>query len=110
MIDTFLETYHIRVLHPETLDWLIHSNVGTFEAFGRNSRSIYVRRSVEELRSVPESDWDLVHHTAIVLRALPELPSSSCSRTTSRPGGSTRWGTIRTLPGCTSSSTPRSRP
>ena len=71
VIDTFLETYHIRVLHPETLDWLIHSNVGTFEAFGRNSRSIYVRRSVEELRSVPESDWDLVHHTAIVYVLFP---------------------------------------
>ena len=71
VIDTFLETYHIRVLHPETLDWLIHSNVGTFDAFGRNSRSIYVRRSVEELRSVPESDWDLVHHTAIVYVLFP---------------------------------------
>jgi phenylpropionate dioxygenase-like ring-hydroxylating dioxygenase large terminal subunit len=71
VIDTFLETYHIRVLHPETLDWLIHSNVGTFEALGRNSRSIYVRRSVEELRSVPESDWDLVHHAAIVYVLFP---------------------------------------
>ena len=71
VIDTFLETYHIRVLHPETLDWLIHSNVGTFEAFGRNSRSIYIRRSVEELRKLPESDWDLVHHTAIVYVLFP---------------------------------------
>ncbi len=71
VIDTFLETYHIRVLHPETLDWLIHSNLGTFEAFGRNSRSIYARRSVDELRSVPESDWDLVHHTVIVYVLFP---------------------------------------
>ena len=71
VIDTFLETYHIRVLHPETLDWLIHSNVGTFEALGRNSRSVYARRSVEELRGVPESDWDLVHHTAIVYVLFP---------------------------------------
>lgn len=71
VVDTFLETYHIRVLHPVTLDWLLHSNIGAFEAFGRNSRSIYVRRSIEELRELPESHWDLIHHTTIVYVLFP---------------------------------------
>ena len=71
VIDTFLETYHVRVLHPSTLDPILHSNVGTFDAFGRNSRSIYVRRGVEALRDLPESDWDLVRHTAIVYVLFP---------------------------------------
>ena len=71
VIDTFLETYHVRVLHPTTLDPILHSNVGTFDAFGRNSRSIYIRKSVEELRALPESDWDLILHTAIVYVLFP---------------------------------------
>ena len=71
VIDTFLETYHVRVLHPATLDPILHSNVGTFETFGRNNRSIYVRRTIDELRELPESDWDLVHHTAIVYVLFP---------------------------------------
>lgn len=71
VIDTFLETYHVRVLHPVTLDPILHSNVGTFDEFGRNSRSIYARRTLDELREVPETDWDLVHHTAIVYVLFP---------------------------------------
>ena len=71
VIDTFLETYHVRVLHPATLDPILHSNVGTFDEFGRNSRSIYARRSLDELREVPETDWDLIHHTAIVYVLFP---------------------------------------
>ena len=47
------------------------SNLGTFDEFGRNSRSIYARRSLDELREVPETDWDLVHHTAIVYVLFP---------------------------------------
>ena len=71
VIDTFLETYHVRVLHPSTLDPILHSNLGTFDALGRNSRSIYARRSVADLHAQPESDWDLAYHTAMVYILFP---------------------------------------
>jgi phenylpropionate dioxygenase-like ring-hydroxylating dioxygenase large terminal subunit len=66
IIDTFLETYHISALHNESLWPLLHSNLTTFDAFGRNLRMIAARRSIEEMRAQPEAEWDLVRHSAIV--------------------------------------------
>ncbi len=71
VMDTFLESYHIRVLHSATIDPLLHSNVGTFEAFGPNSRGFYLRRDAEALRSLPESEWDLAGYTTGVYVLFP---------------------------------------
>ena len=34
VIDTFLESYHLSALHPNTVDPIFHTNLGTFDAFG----------------------------------------------------------------------------
>ncbi len=71
VVDTFLETYHLNVLHKDTLTGIIRSNVATFDGYGRNLRGIYVRPSFDEMRQRPEADWDLIHHTAIVYVLFP---------------------------------------
>lgn len=71
VVDTFLETYHLNVLHKRTIDPIIMSNLAAFDAYGRNLRMIAVRRSFAELKAQPEDEWDLIKHTAIVYVLFP---------------------------------------
>lgn len=71
VIDTFLETYHLNVLHRNTIDPILHSNLGAFDAFGRNLRLIAARRTIGELHEQPEEEWDLIRHTAVVYVLFP---------------------------------------
>jgi phenylpropionate dioxygenase-like ring-hydroxylating dioxygenase large terminal subunit len=70
-IDTFCETYHLRYLHPGTIDSLFHTNRATFTPFGRNHRLIAARRTIDELRGRPEEDWDVFRHTAVAYVLFP---------------------------------------
>jgi phenylpropionate dioxygenase-like ring-hydroxylating dioxygenase large terminal subunit len=70
-VDTFLESYHIGVLHRETISPLFYANRSTFDAFGRNLRWVLPRRTIGELRATPEDQWDLIAHTAIVYLLFP---------------------------------------
>lgn len=71
VIDTFLESYHFGVLHPGTVHPLFFPNIGLFEPFGPHLREVFPRRTIAELRERPESEWDLVAHTAIVYVIFP---------------------------------------
>jgi len=71
VIDTFLETYHLSVLHKTTIAPILHSNMTTFDAMGRNLRMIAARRTIETLRGKSESEWDLVRHSAMVYVLFP---------------------------------------
>jgi phenylpropionate dioxygenase-like ring-hydroxylating dioxygenase large terminal subunit len=66
IVDTFLETYHLSVLHRNTIHPLLHTDLATFDAYGPNLRMIAVRRTIDDLRQQPETEWDLIRHTAIV--------------------------------------------
>ena len=70
-VDTFLELYHLNVLHPRTVGPILYTNLATFDAFGRNLRMIGARRSIRELREQPEAEWDLIRHSAIVCVLFP---------------------------------------
>src|SRR5215831_19094387 len=71
VVDTFLETYHLRVLHPSTVNPILHSNLGTFDAYGRNLRLIAARRTTEKLRELPESEWNLIPYSAVIYVLFP---------------------------------------
>jgi phenylpropionate dioxygenase-like ring-hydroxylating dioxygenase large terminal subunit len=71
VVDTFLESYHLPVLHKTTVDPILHGNLGTFDAYGRNLRMIIARRTIEKLRAMPESAWDLIPYTAMVYVLFP---------------------------------------
>jgi phenylpropionate dioxygenase-like ring-hydroxylating dioxygenase large terminal subunit len=70
-VDTFGETYHLQHLHPETVSPLFHSNRCTFDAFGPNHRMVAARRSFEELRGLPETEWDVLDHTVVICVLFP---------------------------------------
>jgi len=69
--DTFWEAYHIKVLHANNIAPLFARNLALFDAFGRNHRFIGVRNSIEQLRTQPESEWDLVPHATILMKLFP---------------------------------------
>ena len=71
VIDTFLETYHLNVLHKSTVHPILHSNLATFDAFGRNLRMIGARRTIEKLRELPESEWNLIPYSAMIYVLFP---------------------------------------
>lgn len=70
-IDTFCETYHLHYLHGDTIAPLFYNNRATFTAFGPNHRLVAARRTLDELRSRPEDEWNVFDHTAIVYVLFP---------------------------------------
>jgi phenylpropionate dioxygenase-like ring-hydroxylating dioxygenase large terminal subunit len=70
-VDTFLESYHIGALHHDTIGPLYYSNLSTFDGFGRNLRWVIPRRTIGDLRTVPESQWDLISQTIVVYLLFP---------------------------------------
>ena len=58
-MDTFGETYHFSSLHKDTLYNAFHGNVQCYDTFGINHRMILTRRSIDEMRLLPESEWSI---------------------------------------------------
>jgi phenylpropionate dioxygenase-like ring-hydroxylating dioxygenase large terminal subunit len=70
-VDTFLESYHIGVLHMKTIAPILHTNLGTFDAFGPHLRLVMARRTIDGLRRLPESEWDLIPLSAVIYVVFP---------------------------------------
>lgn len=70
-IDTFLEAYHVSSLHKKTLRPIILGAPAVWDAFGRCSRMIAVRRSIDEVRRRPESEWNLFEHSVVLYQIFP---------------------------------------
>ena len=58
-MDTFGETYHFSSLHKDTLLNSFHGNVQCYDDDGHNHRMILCRRDIDEMRSMPEEEWDI---------------------------------------------------
>lgn len=66
LVDTFHEGYHFGFLHKESLRGILVHNVGDFTPFGPNFRLAYGRPKLDRLKTMPESEWDLMWNTTIV--------------------------------------------
>ena len=70
-MDTFLEVYHIAVLHRNTIDPTIHSDYALFDPFGPHGRMTVTRKSISELDGLPRDDWPFFAHTTLVWMLVP---------------------------------------
>ena len=70
-IDTFLEPYHFAILHRTTVAPIFVHNVCLFEPFGHHLREVLPRHTVHDMHQRPESEWDLIPHTAVVYVLFP---------------------------------------
>ena len=71
VIDTFLEGYHIPVLHRATIEPLIHGDFALFDAYGPHARMIVTRKTIVELDNRPREQWSLLPHTTLVWALQP---------------------------------------
>lgn len=71
--DTFGETYHFGKLHKDTLGRLYYGNNLHFEEFGRHHRFVTANRGLEEMRQLPESEWDIGKCTFVLYHLFPNV-------------------------------------
>ncbi len=62
-MDTFGETYHFASLHKNTLIETFHGNVQCYDddadVGGHSHRMILCRRDIDQMRHLPEDQWDI---------------------------------------------------
>ncbi len=73
VIDTFLETYHVPILHRGAIAPLLYGNAAAFGSYGPNLRMAVPRKTIGDLRAIPEAEWDVLRHTALVYVLFPNV-------------------------------------
>ena len=71
VVDGFLETYHLRFLHRDTIGPYIASNFALFDPYGLHGRMIGVRDSFESYRQGARDGLGLLEHLAIIYQIFP---------------------------------------
>jgi phenylpropionate dioxygenase-like ring-hydroxylating dioxygenase large terminal subunit len=57
--DTFGETYHFKRLHRDTLANDFHGDVLSYRSYQRNHRMVLCIKNIDQMRSLPESQWHI---------------------------------------------------
>ena len=70
-IDIFLETYHLRPTHKDTIYPLFFDNVGLVDRVGPHLRNVFPKRTIRDLAGVPEADWELRKHANVLYLLFP---------------------------------------
>ena len=70
-IDTFLEGYHLPVLHRATVAPLIRGSNVAFDAFGDHGRMTLARFSSGAWDEKPDAEWEVLPHIVPVYRLFP---------------------------------------
>ena len=72
-MDTFGETYHFSSLHEMTLYNAFHGNVQCYDTFGNNHRMLLCRRDIDEMRRLPEVEWEITTAALPVYWLFPNI-------------------------------------
>ena len=70
-VDTFLEYYHVPILHRASIGKTLFGTVFLYEACGRHARLVAPRRSIEDQRNGDPAAWRVIPHATIVYRLFP---------------------------------------
>ena len=71
-VDGGTEAYHFKITHKNTLAPHVYDNVGVvIEENKLHPATIYPKRSIEQLKDQPESNWVLTDHGNILLHIFP---------------------------------------
>jgi len=71
--DTFGETYHFGKLHKNTLGQLYYGNNLHLKTFGRHHRFVTANRGLEQLRDLPEEQWNISNATFVLYYLFPNI-------------------------------------
>jgi phenylpropionate dioxygenase-like ring-hydroxylating dioxygenase large terminal subunit len=70
-IDVFLETYHLRPVHKDSIYPLFFDNIGIVDPIGPHLRNIFPKRSIKDLAAQPRDTWSLRHHANVLYHLFP---------------------------------------
>ncbi|MDQ2637126.1 MAG: Rieske 2Fe-2S domain-containing protein [Actinomycetota bacterium] len=73
LVEQFLEGYHIRTTHRDTLYPIQYDDLNVVEAFGPNTRVTFPYQNIERLRGRPESTWTVDHRVTYVYHLFPNV-------------------------------------
>jgi len=65
VMDTYGESYHFASLHKQTIAPYFTTNIGCYEAFGRNYRLVFPSKEQALLAGKPESEWPQTEYSAL---------------------------------------------
>jgi phenylpropionate dioxygenase-like ring-hydroxylating dioxygenase large terminal subunit len=71
VIDTFLEGYHVRTAHKDTIAPLFHDNIGLSDRFEPHQRIIFPKLTFSDLKVQPEDTRSLRQHANILYVLFP---------------------------------------
>ncbi len=72
-IDTFGETYHFNVLHKDSLANDFYGNVQMYDTYGRNHRMMLCMKSIDDLRTKPQDEWNVLQAAIPVYYLFPNV-------------------------------------
>ena len=72
-IDTFGETYHFNTLHRNSLANDFYGNVQMYDRYGRNHRMMLCMRTIDDLRTKPQDEWNVLHGALPVYYLFPNV-------------------------------------
>lgn len=71
IIDAFLDGYHIRTLHRDSVYPFFMDALAISESVAPHIRSVAARRKIAEAVSLPEAQWDLREHATFTYFVFP---------------------------------------
>lgn len=70
-LDVFLEAYHVRTTHAESISPVFFDNVGLVSFYGPHQRGVFPKRTIESLRGTDPATWRLRDHANLLLHLFP---------------------------------------
>ena len=70
-IDIFLETYHLRRTHADTIFALFFDNIGLVDRVGPHLRNVFPKRTIRDLDEATREQWSLRRHANILYHVFP---------------------------------------
>src|SRR5204863_18719 len=76
-IDVFLEAYHLRPTHRNSIYGMFFDNVGLVDPIGPHLRNVFPKRTIRELAALrelpdqPETAWSLRRHANVLFHLFP---------------------------------------
>jgi phenylpropionate dioxygenase-like ring-hydroxylating dioxygenase large terminal subunit len=70
-MDTFHEYYHFEFLHPQTIATMAYGNTAHYKQYGRNHSMGSPALAINELKNVPEDEWEPRKYSSYVNYIFP---------------------------------------
>jgi len=71
VIDGFLENYHVRFLHANTLARFLRSNVHLYDPFGPHNRLAVIKTTFDKVRDLPVREYEPLKHMSVIYQVFP---------------------------------------